>query len=211
MGSQSQQRPPMNASAPGLAGNNQNRPPPNTQNKGQCQGPNQSQQPGGPAGPGPSQFGAKQTGTRWAPSGSSSSIPADAIRAGTYKGEAFFIGRAKYKDSEQVGMVTKSKGGLVVAYDGKAVLFREFEVLCGASSAVKWVPTQGRVNPKTIRGARPLECGREKKGEALYAATTTHNGRDYAGKVGAKAKHMLFAAGGEEKKAKEYFVLCELA
>ncbi|KAJ2701274.1 hypothetical protein FB645_004708 [Coemansia sp. IMI 203386] len=215
MGGNQQQPPrPMNASAPGLAGNSQNRPPPNMQNQGQCQ--NQGQRPAGAAGaagaagPGPSQFGTKQAGTRWASIGSPSSIPADAIRAGTCKGEAFFIGRARYKDSVQVGMVTKSKGGLVVAYDGKPVLFREFEVLCGASSAVKWEPMQGRVDPKAIRGAKPLPCGEEKKGEVLYAATTTHHGRDYGGKVGAKAKYMLFTAGGKEEKTKEYFVLCSV-
>ncbi|KAJ1892298.1 hypothetical protein LPJ71_007464, partial [Coemansia sp. S17] len=59
-------------------------------------------------------------------------LPADAIRAGTYKHEGFYIGRRKHKDSVQVGMVIESKGGLLVAYDGKALLFRDgYEILCG--------------------------------------------------------------------------------
>ncbi|KAJ1820523.1 hypothetical protein LPJ60_003153 [Coemansia sp. RSA 2675] len=140
-------------------------------------------------------------------------LPSDAIRAGTYKHEGFFIGRRKHKDSVQVGMVCESKGGLVVAYDGKGLLFRDgYEVLCGPSSLVKWVPVSGKMDPAKLadKTHQPLVCGNEKNGERLYAATTTTlSGRDYAGKTSAKAKNIIFVQDGGEQKAKDYFVLCE--
>ncbi|KAJ2477724.1 hypothetical protein EV174_004531, partial [Coemansia sp. RSA 2320] len=116
-------------------------------------------------------------------------------------------------DSTQVGMVCESKGGLVVAYDGKAVLFRDgYEVLCGSQALLKWIPAHDKLEPAKLaeKGYQPLACGSEKRGDTLYAATTTLNGRDYAGKVSAKSKCMLFVQDGGERKAKEYFVLCEI-
>ncbi|KAJ2909529.1 hypothetical protein GGI21_001796 [Coemansia aciculifera] len=110
-------------------------------------------------------------------------------------------------------MVLESKGGLVVAYDGKALLFRDgYEVLCGPSSLVKWLPTDSKTEPAKLadKTHRPVVCGSEKNGEKLYAATTTLNGRDYAGKASAKSKGVLFAHDGGEHKAKDYFILCEV-
>ncbi|KAJ1661656.1 hypothetical protein GGF38_003516, partial [Coemansia sp. RSA 25] len=127
--------------------------------------------------------------------------------------EGFYIGRRKHKDSVQVGMVCESKGGLVVAYDGKALLFRDgYEILCGPSSLVKWLPAHSKLEPAKLADTvhQPLVCGSEKNGEKLYAATTTLNGRDYAGKASAKSKGILFAHDGGEHKAKDYFVLCEI-
>ncbi|KAJ2753772.1 hypothetical protein GGI19_002893 [Coemansia pectinata] len=130
-----------------------------------------------------------------------------------YKHEGFYIGRRKHKDSVQVGMVVESKGGLLVAYDGKALLFRDgYEILCGPSSLVKWTPANGKLDPAKLadKTHQPLVCGNEKNGEKLYAATTTLNGRDYAGKAGAKTKGILFVQDGCEHRAKDYFVLCEV-
>ncbi|KAJ2371132.1 hypothetical protein IW150_004735, partial [Coemansia sp. RSA 2607] len=159
------------------------------------------------------QFGKpkQQEGTRWANVESFSKLPADAIRGGTYKNEPFYIGRAPYKDSVQVGMVTKSKDGLVITYDGKTLRFHKYEVLCGPPSSVEWEPMHGKFDPKLIRGKKkPIKCGKEKKGEILYAATTSQNGRDYGGKVGANSKYMLYPSSGKEEKAKDYFVLCQV-
>lgn len=111
-------------------------------------------------------------------------------------------------------MISTSKGGLVIAYDSKALLFREgYEVLCGSPTMATWVPAHGKFDPKMpakqYPGARPLVCGNEKHGEPLYAATTSHNGRDYGGKVSVKSKGILYPQNGEEQRNKEYFVLYE--
>ncbi|KAJ2003645.1 hypothetical protein H4R26_002956 [Coemansia thaxteri] len=166
-------------------------------------------------GPRPSMYNPKQNdGPKWSAEGNKGGrVPSNAIRAGAYKGENFYIGRHKHKDSTQVGMVCESKGGLVVAYDGKAVLFRDgYEVLCGSQALLKWIPAHDKLEPAKLaeKGYQPLACGSEKRGDTLYAATTTLNGRDYAGKVSAKSKCMLFVQDGGERKAKEYFVLCEI-
>ncbi|KAJ2102637.1 hypothetical protein GGI09_001110 [Coemansia sp. S100] len=168
-----------------------------------------------PAGPRPSAYqGSRGDSLNWsAVSKQHAQLPADAIRAGTYKHEGFYIGRRKHKDSVQVGMVIESKGGLLVAYDGKALLFRDgYEILCGPSSLVKWTPANGKLDPAKLadKTHQPLICGNEKNGEKLYAATTTLNGRDYAGKAGAKTKGILFVQDGGEHRAKDYFVLCEV-
>ncbi|KAI8321591.1 hypothetical protein GQ54DRAFT_317550 [Martensiomyces pterosporus] len=107
-------------------------------------------------------------------------------------------------------MVVKSKGGLVVAYDGKAVLFREYEVLCGSTAMVKWVAVHGKLEAENIKGAKPLQCGKEKSGEPLFAARTSAHGKDYGGKVSRRSKGILFPHDGREDKNKDYLVLCEL-
>ncbi|KAJ1862022.1 hypothetical protein LPJ78_004986 [Coemansia sp. RSA 989] len=136
-------------------------------------------------------------------------IPASAVQAGKYGNDPVFIGRAPHKGSMQVGMVTMSKEGLVITYDGKPLLFREYEVLCGPSGKYKWMPVHGRFDPKDIKGCRPFICGHEKSGDSLYAATTELHGRSYAGKV-TKGKHMLYSHKGKEDKTKDYSVLCEI-
>ncbi|KAJ2345592.1 hypothetical protein IWW50_005653 [Coemansia erecta] len=207
----------LHQSAPNLGGN-PNRPPQTSQ-------PPQQQQPSGPQasqykGPGSASAGNlppnnssnnANRGMYWSPVNSQNTrIPGTAVRAGTYGDDPVFVGRASHKDSMQVGMITMSKEGLVVSYDGKPVLFREYEVLCGPPSKVKWIPVRGRFDPKDIKGARPLACGHEKSGDVLYAATTSVHGRDYVGKVSVKAKAMLYPHKGSEDKAKSYSVLCEL-
>ncbi|KAJ2487374.1 hypothetical protein IWW37_005270 [Coemansia sp. RSA 2050] len=198
---------PMNGGAPP--------PPPPKAGGNSGQQPQKQGGPEPPAGPRPSAYqGSRGDSLSWsAVSNQHAQLPSDAIRAGTYKHEGFFIGRRKHKDSIQVGMVCESKGGLVVAYDGKGLLFRDgYEVLCGPSSLVKWVPVSGKMDPAKLvdKTHQPLVCGSEKNGEKLYAATTTTlSGRDYAGKTSAKAKSIIFVQDGGEHRAKDYFVLCE--
>ncbi|KAJ1952563.1 hypothetical protein EC988_003489 [Linderina pennispora] len=135
-------------------------------------------------------------------------IPHDAINAGTYYDSPFFIGRSNYKGSVQVGMVSKKQGGLVIAYDGKPVLFHDFEVLCGPVSSVKWVSVDGRLELAKMKHGKPFACGNEKDGTPLFAGRTTHKDNEYGGKVSEKMKGMLFPHNGKEKRTKEYLVLC---
>ncbi|KAJ2855544.1 hypothetical protein GGI22_004102, partial [Coemansia erecta] len=138
-------------------------------------------------------------------------LPPDAIRAGSYKGESFYVGRSRVSDgSMQVGMLLMSKGGLIIAYGGKASMYRHFEVLCGPARAVKWVQGKGRFDPNEFTGkARPFVCGSEKSGEPVYAASATHKDHEYGGRVSAKVKGMMFSYKGSEEREKNYFVLCE--
>ncbi|KAJ1859054.1 hypothetical protein IW147_002758 [Coemansia sp. RSA 720] len=146
----------------------------------------------------------------WSPVNSQNTrIPSDVVRAGTYGDDPVFVGRSSHKDIVHVGMVTMSKEGLVVC-DGKPVLFREYEVLCGPPSKIRWMAAKGRFDPKDIKDARPVPCGRDKSGQVVYAATTNVHGRDYVGKVSAKTKGMVFPHKGSEDKAKNYMVLCEI-
>ncbi|PIA15209.1 hypothetical protein COEREDRAFT_88063 [Coemansia reversa NRRL 1564] len=103
-----------------------------------------------------------------------------------------------------------AKEGLVIVYDGKPILFREYEVLCGPVGKYKWITTHGRLDPKDIKDGRPLSCGHEKSGEALYAAVTSIHGRDYVGKASTKIRGMLYPHKGSEEKTKTYTVLCEV-
>ncbi|KAJ2847051.1 hypothetical protein IWW36_004049 [Coemansia brasiliensis] len=209
----------MHQSAPNLA--HPNRPPPRLdQQRPQSQ---QNNQGGGPQ---PSSFvspsnnastnnlppkPSENRGLHWFQVNQQNTmIPASAVKAGKYGNDPVFIGRAPHKGSMQVGMVTMSKEGLVVTYDGKPLLFREYEVLCGPSSKYKWAPVHGRFDPKDIKGCRPFICGHEKSGESLYAATMELHGRDYVGKISAKGKAMLYSHKGKEDKAKDYSVLCEI-
>ncbi|KAJ2507774.1 hypothetical protein GGI11_006265 [Coemansia sp. RSA 2049] len=139
-------------------------------------------------------------------------VPPTAIRAGTYKEENFYVGRSRVSDgSMQVGMAVPSKGGLLIAYDGKANVYRSFEILCGVPSRAKWVQAKGRFDPSQAKSntLRPIVCGSEKSGEPVYAATTTHKDREYGGRASAKVKGMAYVSKGSEEKAKNYYVLCE--
>ncbi|KAJ1899370.1 hypothetical protein LPJ66_002153 [Kickxella alabastrina] len=205
-----QQRPPlMNSSTPGMGTNQQQRPPQLQQQ--QQQRPPTATSPQLPT-IRPSIYPKKQnnSSTRWEPVNKSTKhhIPTDAIRSGTYKDGNIYIGRATYKDSVQVGMAIASKGGLVAPCNGRAVLFREYEILCGSVTAFKWIPIQGKFSFKAVVGGKPYVCGQDKKGEPVYAASTTVDGRDYGGMVSVKTKNMLFVRGGKEEKAVDYFVLC---
>ncbi|KAJ2436557.1 hypothetical protein IWW41_000012 [Coemansia sp. RSA 2522] len=149
-------------------------------------------------------------GIYWSPVNSQNTrIPSDVVHAGKYENDPVFVGRVSHKDIVHVGMVTMSKEGLVVC-DGKPVLYREYEVLCGPPSKIKWIQAKGRFDPKDIKDARPVPCGRDKSGQVVYAATTNVHGRDYVGKVSAKTKGMVFPHKGSEDKAKSYSVLCEI-
>ncbi|KAJ2776260.1 hypothetical protein H4R18_005761 [Coemansia javaensis] len=160
----------------------------------------------GPVGGG----GSANRGMYWSAAGTQNArIPGTAVRAGSYLGDPVFIGRAKHKDSLVVGMATMAKEGLAAAYDGKPLLFREYEVLCGPADAYRWVEVDGRFHIKDLKGARPLQCGTDKHGEPLYAARTELHGRDYVGVVNEKTKVMRFPHKGSEDKAKTYSVLCE--
>ncbi|KAJ2630389.1 hypothetical protein H4R22_002703 [Coemansia sp. RSA 1290] len=106
-------------------------------------------------------------------------IPASAVQAGKYGNDPVFIGRAPHKGSMQVGMVTMSKEGLVITYDGKPLLFREYEVLCGPSGKYRWMPVHGRFDPKDIKGSYPRPqsppyakacgCSHDQHPRALYS------------------------------------------
>ncbi|KAJ2326919.1 hypothetical protein IWW51_002029 [Coemansia sp. RSA 2702] len=134
-------------------------------------------------------------------------IPGDAVLAGKYGDQPVFIGRTSHKGNVEVGMVTMEKGGLVVVYDGKPALFREYEVLCGPQDKYRWIDASGRLDFKDIRGGRPLACGHDQSGD-LYAARTLIHDRAYVGKVSVKTKGMIYAHKGDEERAKKYSVLC---
>ncbi|KAJ2541742.1 hypothetical protein EV175_006119, partial [Coemansia sp. RSA 1933] len=140
-------------------------------------------------------------------------LPPGAIRAGSHKGENFYVGRSRVSDgSMQAGMVLTSKGGVIIAYNGKVNVYRHFEVLCGPESAVKWVAGKGRFDPNEFVGkARPFVCGKESSGEPVYYAICTHRDRAYGGRVSAKVKGMMYSCKGSEEREKNYHVLCQIS
>lgn len=59
-------------------------------------------------------------------------VPRDAFPGGrTQTGEQLYIGRAEYNRSQTVGKVHPSHGCLYIAYGGKEVPLKDYEVLTG--------------------------------------------------------------------------------
>ncbi|PVU93619.1 hypothetical protein BB559_003227 [Furculomyces boomerangus] len=130
-------------------------------------------------------------------------IPMNAVQGGIERdGKPLFIAKGVYKNGLHPGKAGPHlKQGFCLSYGGKEVLLRQYYVLCGDSSKLRWVEQDGLLN---IQSFHPVEAGYEESGEPLFVAKTTFQGSQQLGKIGQHLKlGMNFPYDGKEKFAKK--------
>ncbi|OLY82396.1 hypothetical protein AYI68_g3485 [Smittium mucronatum] len=98
----------------------------------------------------------------------------------------------------------------MITCNGKAVVPKEFSVLCAKEGSFKWVSAKGRVDPSLVTH-RLVLGGNDSNGSPYFIARRNKNGRDYIGKVGPSInKGISYPYEGDEKKSSEYQMLAFL-
>jgi len=134
-------------------------------------------------------------------------IPRNAIIAGDEGGNSLYFCRAYCDGGIQVGKAgLHLSRGATYGYAHKVYDVDVYEVLVGDSSAVKWVPTGGKLRVDRL-GATPVEGGLENNKTLIYLARAEHHGNQ-PGKTSSALDCAYIAYGSGEVKMKEYSVLC---
>jgi len=132
------------------------------------------------------------------------------VQAGEENGQPWFIARAPYHGSLQIGKCQFQPGGACsgfIGYGGEAVDVKKCEVLISAPNATIWVRSHGKFNPNEIQ-ASPIKAGHENDGTVLFVAHVRYKDAVHPGKCGEKLKGGCFCYGNKEKTEEEYEVLC---
>ncbi|KAJ2487371.1 hypothetical protein IWW37_005267 [Coemansia sp. RSA 2050] len=182
-------------------------------NYGQQQQNFQGSGPGhGPSGPGQQQGGRSgnnnsNRGLQWV-SASDGFIPDRAVQGGVEKdGAPLFVARAMYKGGLHPGKAGRhiENGGCAIGFGHKEVNVKEYQVLCGDASQLRWVKQDGQLS---IKGFKPVEGGHEDSGELLYIAKTMTEGSQQLGKCAPHIKKgMSYPYGHKELTTENYMVL----
>ncbi|OMJ23400.1 P30 adhesin [Smittium culicis] len=115
--------------------------------------------------------------------------------------------KSNYKNGIHVGTLSKGIGGAMISYSGKAIVPKEFSVLCAKEGTLKWVTAKGRVNPSLVTH-RLVLGGNDSSGSPFFVGKRNKNGRDYIGKVGPSInKGISYPYEGDEKKSSDYQML----
>ncbi|KAJ1655313.1 hypothetical protein IWQ61_004915 [Dispira simplex] len=144
----------------------------------------------------------------WVPA-SNGSIPPNAVQGGRERdGKPLYIARQFYKGGLHPGKAAPHLDGCYIAYNGKEVQVKDYEVLCGPATALKWAACQGAINFAGTNVRPVVDCN-EADGEPLYIAKTRYDGGEQIGKAGAHLRNgMVFGYADKERSAEEYYVLC---
>ncbi|KAJ2343955.1 hypothetical protein GGH91_003031 [Coemansia sp. RSA 2671] len=204
-----QQRPGGMAQSP--PGGNYGQQPPPGGNYGQQQQNFQGGSPGhGPSGSGQQQGSRgnnSNRGLQWV-SASDGFIPDKAVQGGVEKdGAPLFVARAMYKGGLHPGKAGRhiENGGCAIGFGHKEVNVKEYQVLCGDASQLRWVKQDGQLS---IKGFKPVEGGHEDSGEPLYIAKTMTEGSQQLGKCAPHIKKgMSYPYGHKELTTENYMVL----
>ncbi|KAJ2709079.1 hypothetical protein H4R19_004433 [Coemansia spiralis] len=179
------------------------------------QRPPQGQQYGGGYGPGPSAAGGQgrsqghgqgQQGVKWV-SATDGFIPPEAVQGGTEKdGRPLFVARTMYKGGLHPGKAGQHiEGGCCIGWGHKEINTKEYQVLCGNASQLRWVKQEGALQ---IQSFVPVEAGHEETGEPLYVAKALYEGSQQLGKCAPHIKKgMAFPYGHKERTTDNYMVL----
>nr|KAJ3402462.1 hypothetical protein HK105_004281 [Polyrhizophydium stewartii] len=133
-------------------------------------------------------------------------IPANAIQGGEEAdGQPLYIAR---------GWIEVSRNwwdGARISYGGKEITVRDYEILIGSLSAIRWVPARGPLRVENFQETF-IEGGREASGEPLFVARAkiVPRGESRPGVHPGKAGPGLtchVAYGGEERMFEQYEVL----
>ncbi|KAJ2623226.1 hypothetical protein GGF44_005335 [Coemansia sp. RSA 1694] len=167
----------------------------------------------GPGGPGPQQGGSNRSGPnanrglQWV-SASDGFIPDRAVQGGVEKdGAPLFVARAMHKGGLHPGKAGRhiENGGCAIGFGHKEVNVREYQILCGDASQVRWIKQDGQLS---IKGFKPVEAGHEDSGEPLYIAKTMTEGSQQLGKCAPHIKKgMSYPYGHKELTTENYMVL----
>ncbi|KAJ2742266.1 hypothetical protein GGI20_004606 [Coemansia sp. BCRC 34301] len=166
----------------------------------------------GPGGSGQQQGGGRSgananRGLQWV-SASDGFIPNMAVQGGVEKdGAPLFVARAMYKGGLHPGKAGRhiENGGCAIGFGHKEVNVREYQILCGDASQVRWVKQDGQLS---IKGFKPVEGGHEESGEPLYIAKTMTEGSQQLGKCAPHIKKgMSYPYGHKELTTENYMVL----
>ncbi|KAJ2000288.1 hypothetical protein GGI04_004214 [Coemansia thaxteri] len=134
-------------------------------------------------------------------------IPANAVQGGVEKdGTPLFVARAMHKGGLHPGKAGKhiQNGGCAIGYDHKELTLREYQVLCGDASQLRWINQDGGL---LIQGFKPVDAGHEASGEPLYIAKTLVDGSQQLGKCAPHIKGIAYPYGHKEKNGSQYMVL----
>ncbi|KAJ2909053.1 hypothetical protein GGI21_002270, partial [Coemansia aciculifera] len=133
--------------------------------------------------------------------------PAPSLPPLEKNGAPLFVARAMYKGGLHPGKAGRhiENGGCAIGFGHKEVNVREYQILCGDASQVRWVKQDGQLN---IQGFKPVECGHEESGEPLYIAKTMTEGSQQLGKCAPHIKKgMSYPYGHKELTTENYMVL----
>jgi len=132
-----------------------------------------------------------------------------AIRAGEEDGQPWFIARAPYSNSLQVGKARLQRGSeyAFIGYGNDSIQVKRFEVLIGAPNRIKWVEAHKNLNASSLE-YEPVVGGHDSDGSKIYVARVSYKGAVHPGKCSASLKGGYFCYGDHEKSEDNYEVLC---
>ncbi|KAJ2349104.1 hypothetical protein IWW50_005131 [Coemansia erecta] len=178
-------------------------------------GQQQQQRPSQGSGPGASAYGSQgprgshnaSQPTRWV-TATDGYIPPDAVQGGVEKdGSPLFVARAMHKGGLHPGKAAPhiQGGGCSIGFGHKEVNVREYQVLTGDASKLRWIKQEGALS---IQNFKPVDAGHEETGEPLYVGKTMYEGSQQLGKCAPHIKKgMAFAYGHKERTTDNYLVL----
>ena len=129
--------------------------------------------------------------------GSGGSVPSGAISGGSEPGRTLWVCRASYNNGVHPGKIVAQNCN--IGWGGKEITLRNYEVLTGNSSAVRWVAASNGAIPA---GA---VAGGSEPGRTLYICRARYNNGVHPGKV--VANNCNIGWGGAERLINSYEVL----
>jgi hypothetical protein len=136
-------------------------------------------------------------------------VPEDSVQGGhEADGTPLYVGRGEYENGVHIGKVAPHLGGLLIAYGGKEIKLKKYEVLTGDEMKLRWLTCSG---PNIPDGWVPIEAGYEDNGRKLYVARVEHGGGLHIGKAGLHlVDGVSFPYNAKELTAEKYWVLVHL-
>lgn len=129
--------------------------------------------------------------------GAGGSVPSGAIAGGSEPGRTLWVCRANYNGGTHPGKIVAQNCN--IGYGGREITLRNYEVLTGNSSALRWV---GASNGAIPAGA---VAGGSEPGRTLYVCRARYNNGVHPGKV--VARNCNIGWGGAERLINSYEVL----
>ncbi|KAI9292540.1 hypothetical protein K502DRAFT_332272 [Neoconidiobolus thromboides FSU 785] len=131
-------------------------------------------------------FGATHPSFQWIKA-SGGMVPPTAVQGGREEnGNPLFICRQWHKGGLHIGKVAPHLNGAYIAYGGKEISFKEYFVLCGDATQLRWIENKGKCLPQ---GWVPLEAGNEENGTELWIGKIRHENSEQIGKVSPTWNH----------------------
>lgn len=127
-------------------------------------------------------------------------VPPNAFIGGEDNGEALFVGRGNFNNSQIPGKLLATHGCCYVPWGGNENPLNEYEVLCDFNGG--WIDCSGANIPSTA-----LPAGETEDGEPLYVGRVFHNGCLTIGKVQESHGVCYVPYGGEELPFQAYQIL----